>query len=61
MNENNRIKILLNDDPLVVKYEDVKEKDCPNCGAIHYKHTFCPSCGTYFCDDCGYILMERKK
>ena len=40
---------------------DYMEKDCPKCGAIHYKHTWCPSCGTYFCADCGHIIKEGKK
>ena len=60
MDENDRIKILPDDDSLVVKYEDMK-KDCPKCGAIYYKHTYCPSCGAYFCNDCGHIIREGKK
>ena len=37
------------------------KKDCPECGSIHYKHTWCPCCGAYFCDDCGHIIKEGKK
>lgn len=45
----------------IEKFVEDMKKDCPECGAIHYKHTWCPSCGAYFCDDCGCIIKKGKK
>lgn len=34
------------------------KEDCPECGAKNYKHTYCPSCAAYFCEDCGHIWKD---
>ena len=62
MDKDYRTKIFPDNDHFIRMYEDMKKKmDCSKCGAIYHKRTYCPSCGAYFCDDCGYIIEEGKK
>lgn len=65
---NGRAKVLPDNDPPVVAAEGQKDRFkndmfgekiiCPKCKSRHYKHIWCPSCGVYFCEDCGHILEK---